>query len=247
MGVGEVAKRTGLSVRTLHHYDELGLLTPTRRTAAGHRLYGAREIRRLQQIRSLQQLGFSLDEIGRMLDRRDFPLRKVIAAHAVKVREQIRLQTELCERLESLERRLDGRRDIPVEQFMQTMEALTMTEAMFTPEQMRMLEQRRAELGEAGMREAEQAWPTLIAEVRAAMEKGTDPASARVQSLARRWRDLVRAFTGGDAGIASTLNRHYSDAMARGDTPFGMDAAMFAWVGKAMEAVRGAGEAGLTG
>lgn len=49
--VGELARRTGLSVRTLHHYDEIGLLSPARRTATGHRLYGRDEIRRLQQIR----------------------------------------------------------------------------------------------------------------------------------------------------------------------------------------------------
>ena len=55
--VGEVAKRTGLSVRTLHHYDEIGLLSPSRRTASGHRLYGAGELARLQQIKSLRQLG----------------------------------------------------------------------------------------------------------------------------------------------------------------------------------------------
>ncbi len=61
--VGELARRTGVSVRTLHYYDEIRLLSPSGHTASGHRLYTTREPRRLQQIVSLRQLGFSLEEI----------------------------------------------------------------------------------------------------------------------------------------------------------------------------------------
>ncbi len=87
--VGELAKRTGLTVRTLHHYDEIGLLSPSRRTSSRHRLYEAPEIARLQQIRSLQQLGFSLDEIGGMLGQSEFSPRLVIDMHLRCLREQI--------------------------------------------------------------------------------------------------------------------------------------------------------------
>lgn len=61
--VGDLAGRTGLSVRTLHHYDEIGLLSPSGRTGSGHRLYSAEDVLRLQRIRSLRALGFSLEEI----------------------------------------------------------------------------------------------------------------------------------------------------------------------------------------
>lgn len=54
--VGQLAKRTGLTVRTLHHYEDVGLLTPSARTESGHRLYGTREVIRLQQIVSLRQV-----------------------------------------------------------------------------------------------------------------------------------------------------------------------------------------------
>ncbi len=247
MKVGDVAKRTGVSVRTLHHYDELGLLTPARRTRSGHRLYGAREIRRLQQIRSLQQLGFSLEDVRRLIDQRDYPLRRVLAMHVATLREQIRLQSDLCDRLESIGRWLEARREVPVEAFLQAMEALTMSQAQFTPEQRKALERRGAELGEAAIREVEQAWPVLIAQVRAEMEKGTDPVSEPVLALARRWRDLVRAFTGGDAGITERLGQHYKAATADGGTPYGMDRAMFEYIGKAIAKLRDSGEPGMTG
>ena len=61
--VGELARQTGLSVRTLHYYDEIGLLSPSQRTGSGHRLYTAGDIVRLRQIKSLQHLGFTSREV----------------------------------------------------------------------------------------------------------------------------------------------------------------------------------------
>jgi MerR family transcriptional regulator, thiopeptide resistance regulator len=61
--IGELAKRTGVSIRTLHHYDDIGLLSPSHRTESGHRVYGREEVVRLQQILSLRQNGFSLEQI----------------------------------------------------------------------------------------------------------------------------------------------------------------------------------------
>lgn len=70
--VGELAKSTGVSVRTLHHYDHIGLLTPSDHTETGHRLYTTDDIARLQQILSLRQLGFSLEEINEFFENPDF-------------------------------------------------------------------------------------------------------------------------------------------------------------------------------
>ncbi len=65
--VGELAEQAGVSVRTLHHYDEIGLLTPTR-SAAGHRRYTESDLACLTQVVALRSLGLSLDEIRRCLD-----------------------------------------------------------------------------------------------------------------------------------------------------------------------------------
>ena len=95
MKVGELARRTGVSVRTLHYYDEISLLSPSHHTAAGHRLYGAADVVRLQQIRSRQQLGLSLDEVSACLDGSDCSLLCVIELHLGRLREQIVLQRRL--------------------------------------------------------------------------------------------------------------------------------------------------------
>jgi DNA-binding transcriptional MerR regulator len=66
--IGALAAATGLTVRTLHHYESIGLIGPARRTASGYRLYGPTDIERLYQVRALRQLGLPLDEIRRALD-----------------------------------------------------------------------------------------------------------------------------------------------------------------------------------
>ncbi|MCB2223494.1 MAG: MerR family transcriptional regulator [Actinobacteria bacterium] len=65
--VGEIARLTGVSVRTLHHYDDIGLLSPAGRSDAGYRWYGPAEVARLQEVLFFKELGFSLDEIKRIV------------------------------------------------------------------------------------------------------------------------------------------------------------------------------------
>src|SRR5215831_6604218 len=79
--VGELARRTGLTVRTLQYYDDIGLLRPSYRTQSGHRLYVAGDIAHLQQIVSLRELGLSLDEIRECWSNPAFTPRRIIQLH----------------------------------------------------------------------------------------------------------------------------------------------------------------------
>lgn len=197
-------------MRTLHYYDEVGLLSPSRRTDAGHRLYTAGDVVRLQQIKSLRTLGFRLREIREYLDRPDFPLRRVIELHLSRLKERIELQRRLCEVLEKVAARLESEEEVSSGEFVNTvMEVIEMSERLtkyYTPEQLEYLEERSREVGEERIRQAEAEWWELIERVRAEMEAGTDPSNERVQALARRWMGLVGEFTGGDPGIARSLS-----------------------------------------
>src|SRR5262245_34934826 len=93
--VGELARRTGLTIRTLHHYDAIGLLKPSLHTGSGHRLYTADDVARLQQVISLRQLGFSLEQVRDCLDQPGFSPLEVIRLHVARLREQIELQKGL--------------------------------------------------------------------------------------------------------------------------------------------------------
>jgi MerR family transcriptional regulator, thiopeptide resistance regulator len=208
--VGQLAKRTGISVRTLHYYDELGLLPPSGRTDAGYRLYTHGDIARLQQIRSLQYLGLSLGKVAECLARPDSSLLGALELQIARLNEQIEQQQRLRTGLEELVFRLRHEDSISVEDLTRTMEVMKRMEQYYTPEQLAYLRRRREQVGEERIREVETtAWPDLIAEVRAAVDQGLDPASSQARELAERWMALVQEFTGGDPGIERSLGNIY--------------------------------------
>jgi MerR family transcriptional regulator, thiopeptide resistance regulator len=209
--VGELARRTGLTVRALHHYDAIGLLKPSLHTEAGYRLYTAGDIARLQQVLSLRQLGFSLEEARDCLNRPGFSPLEVIGLHLARLREQIELQRKLCERLEAVAAHLRAAGEVSADEFLRTIEEMTMMETYFTPEQLERIRRRRDELGEECLRQKQEEWAELIALIRAEMERGTDPADAKVQALAQRWLRLVDWTTGGDPAIKQAIKRHWEE------------------------------------
>jgi DNA-binding transcriptional MerR regulator len=213
--VGELSNRTGLTVRTLHHYDEIGLLKPSLHSEAGYRLYTSADVGRLQRVLSLRQLGFSLEEIRDCLDRPEFSPLDVVRLHLARLREQIELQRELCARLETVAVHFRTAEEVSADEFLQTIEAITMTEKYFTPEQQALIKTRRDEAGEELLRERQEEWAELIADVRAEMEAGTDPKEAKVQALAKRWLDMVHETTAGDAALKQALRRLWDE---QGDT-----------------------------
>ena len=241
--VGELAERTGLTVRTLHHYDAMGLLSPSGRTdsahGSGHRLYTAADVARLQQILSLKQLGFGLEQIREYLARADYDPRQVVRLHLERVRGQAAELKRLEDRLAALADALDKAEIVSADEFLTTIEEMTMIEKYYTPEQLERLKRRREEAGEAGeevIQQAPQQWADLQADVQAAMDAGIDPADPKAQELARRWFALVSGFTGGDPGIFKSLKRMYQNE----DTVRGMDVAAMRpgmeWIEKAAAA-----------
>jgi len=248
--VGELARRTGLSVRTLHHYEEIGLLVPSERAGTrGDRLYGERDALRLQQIASLRSLGFSLGEIRGCLDADEgFSPLRLIELHVARLKERIELEQSLCERLEAIAGRLeeDGSSEVTsaegfAEAVMEVTRMSEMVERYYTPEQREALERHRRALGEARIREVAAEWPGLIERVRAEMEGGTDPADERAQELARRWKELVREMTGGDVGIQRSMSNMWWQEEAVGDMDAGPMRGMIEYVSKAWAASEGRG------
>ena len=210
MTVGQLAKAAGVSVRTLHHYDEIGLLTPSGRTDAGYRLYAEADVERLQQIRSLQALGFSLDRIHEVLSGRQHNLMEVLEWHLAAVDEEIGKLQRVRSRLSDIAATLQNR-NVPSTALLDLMKEMTNVEKYYTPEQLETLAQRRAEYGDEAIRGFEQQWADLIARVQVAKDAGVDPASPEVLDMAREWSGLVQAFTGGDPGIQRAVQRVWDE------------------------------------
>lgn len=230
---GDVVTRTGLTVRTLHHYEAIGLLTPAGRTPAGHRLCGPAQIRRLQRILALRGLGMRLDDIRTCLRDRRFSLETTLRLQLKRVTDQLRRLQELRARLTDILESLVEGRDVSVEEFLSTMELITMIEKYYTSEQLEELKSRKESLGPEVIKAAEEEWPVLIGKVRATMEGGAAPTAPEVQDLARRWKFLVEQFTGGSPEIAESLARMFRDEPDVASQQ-GLDPAIFEFIGKAM-------------
>jgi DNA-binding transcriptional MerR regulator len=232
--IGELAKRTGVSVRALHHYDAIGLLAPSRRSESRYRLYDREDIVRLQEIKSLRQLGFSLEEIRDLLAARRLTPLGVVEMHLRRVREQLELQRQLLGRLESIAEQLRAAETPTADEMMRTIEAMTMFEKYFTEEQRQTLKERGEKLGPEAIKAVEEEWPRLIATVREEMQKGTDPRSERVRELAKRWRELLSAFSGGDQKMEASAAKMYREEPQVAQQ-YGLDSEMFKYIGEAMK------------
>ncbi len=237
LSVSQLARRTGVTVRTLHHYEACGLLQPAVRSAAGYRLYGEAELRRLQHIVSLKALGLTLDAIRGSLDTDAPSLAEAVRRQAHRLRETIAHQHALLLRLEHLQQRLAAGEAIDGETLLKTIEASTIMEKYLTTEQQQAVQQRGETLGAARIREVEQAWPQVIAGMTAALQLDKDPASEEVQALAAKWRALLREFTGGDAGIQRSLNNMFHAEPATMQQHTGIDPALLAYACRAIAAL----------
>ena len=238
--VGELATRTGMSVRALHHDDEIGLLTPTLRTPSGYRLYQQADVERLQQIQSLRLMGIPLDEVKRLLDGAGMTPREVIDLHLARLHEQIAAQHRLAERLRALAQHMDSVETTSLDDLCHIIQVTTAMEKYFTTEQLEVLRDRRTSISEEHMHEVRDSWSEIIPKVRNAMQAKVDPASPEMLSIARQWKDLVEEFTGGDPKIAQavrTMYEHEEPTLEQqlGEVP---TPEMFAYMSRAFAALK---------
>lgn len=210
--VGRLANQTGVSIRTLHYYDEINLMTPSHRTGSGHRLYVRQDVERLLRIKLLQQLGFSLDDIRELLDNPTFAPKRVLEMHLRQLRDELDAKRKLCTLLEAITRRMDAKQEIPVEEFLQIIKEIEMQEKIkeyYTEEQLETLRKRGEELGSEHIENVQKEWPELMNRINTAMKNGVDPTSPEVREMVARHQELIQQFTGGDKGIEESLKNMY--------------------------------------
>jgi DNA-binding transcriptional MerR regulator len=235
--VSQIARHTGLTVRALHHYEKCGLLQPAQRSAAGYRLYGEVELRRLQHVVPLKTLGLPLNEIRAGLDNDAPSLAEALTRQVHRLRESIAHQRDLLRRLEVLAQRADLGETIDAETLLPSIEASTIMEKYPSTEQLDLIKQRSEHLGPERIRAVEQTWPHAIAGMQAAMQLDKDPSSAEVRPLALKWRSFVREFTGGNAGIHNSLNTMFRDEAPAMQASAGIDPTLMTYASRAIAAL----------
>lgn len=201
--IGELAEATGVTVRTLHHFDAIGLLSPTERSSGGHRLYTAEDVRRLYQILALRQIGMPLADIGSSLASGGDELAALAGRQLDRVDQQLTRLRELRRRLASLIQAARETREPSTDLLLQVVEA-TMEASPLTPEQ---LARAKARHQQPGFAEAFARWQREGAEISQELAahagQGSDPADPAVQQLAQRWQGIMREMVDGDpAGLS---------------------------------------------
>jgi DNA-binding transcriptional MerR regulator len=210
----EFARRAGVTIRALHHYDRLGLLKPSGRTRAGYRLYTDRDLIRLEQIVALKFVGFSLNQIREILNRKDSDL-------AATLRQQRQIIAEKRNHLDRAIRAIERAEQIVAsgekhdwESFRKIIEVIQMQtrkdwmQKYYSEEQLANLKSRWSPEVQV---QADKDWKELIRDVEAAIAQKEDPASEAGKQLAARRKNLLLQFTGGDPGIAQGLKSLFAD------------------------------------
>ena len=210
----EFAKRAGVTVRALHHYDRMGLLKPSGRTRTGYRVYSDRDFARLEQIVALKFIGFPLSQIRELLRRKDTDL-------GAELRQQRRILAEKRDHLDRAMQAIERAEKIVAaggkpdwEPFRKVIEVIQMQTSKdwmkkyYTDEQLANLGQRWSPEVQA---DAERGWADLARDTEAAIARGVDPQSETGLKLAARRQALLSAFTGGDPGIDKSLKSFYAD------------------------------------
>jgi DNA-binding transcriptional MerR regulator len=199
--VGEVAALTRVSIRTLHHYDRIGLVRPRARSDAGYRLYAADDLLRLQQVLTLRYLGFPLARISDLLARPDFDLIASLHIQRGAVRDRIaeleRIDAALGALLEQREATGEWVWESVITASAAVQRHLTqgehMMEKYYTPEQMAQFGELDKTVPREEITAIEEGWTALLAEVRD--NRDLDPADPAAQALTARWDELMERTT----------------------------------------------------
>lgn len=199
--IGDMARLTGLSVGTLRHYDQIGLLHASDPTDSGDRMYSEADLERLQRIMSLQELGFSLDDVRSSLDQPEYALLPLVTLHINRLDEQLQLKQHLRRRLEAVRTRLESGEYVLSSQFFEIMGTINMLEKYLTPDQVTTLQ--------ASHRQDTQnvRWNEMLTALRGHMVAGEAPTSEPVQALVTDWRTMSTQTAGHDQEFGQGLRK----------------------------------------
>ena len=210
--IGELAARTGLTVRTLHHYDSISLLTPQARSDAGYRLYGRDDVARLHQIQTLRRFGMALADIGAYLDSPGVSPLSIVARQLASLERTIDDAARMRQQLLLVHGQLSKGETPELATWLTTLEHMTMYDKYFSKEELQQLPLYQNSAAEAD-------WKELVAHMSALMASNVPPGDAAAATLGRRWMSLLERDTAGNQAFLYQLDRmHENEPSVQRDT-----------------------------
>lgn len=226
--VGELARRSGLTVRTLHHYDSIGLLQPSSRSGSGYRLYDDQDVARLHGIQALRGMGLTLAEIASLLDaRHGTPLPALIARQIAAIDEQIERSQQLRSKLTLMHSLLATGGQPGLDDWLSGLSLMNACTQYFSADEIQRLFEDWART------EAE--WPALVAEVKAAMQAGVPIDALELQPLARRWMDLTMRWMRGDTHLLDRWRQMLEEQPVSNSPKAGIDRPTLHYIDQAIQ------------
>lgn len=226
--IGELAKRTGLTTRALHHYDDIGLLRPSARSDAGYRLYDRDDIARLHRIQALRRLDLSLADIAALLEGDSSDLQTLIAQQIALLDRQASRTIELRDRLKHLQAELADNEEPDLSDWLITLEMIAMYDKYFTPDELATVRRMTARLNRSLSKQSTE----LVNRIRDLMDRKVPPESTEARELSLPWMILVNERMDNDMRLIRKL-----DAMHRNETGVqvltGVDGALIDYMSKA--------------
>jgi MerR family transcriptional regulator, thiopeptide resistance regulator len=196
--VKQLSKLAGVTPRTLHHYDEIGLLKPSSIGDNGYRYYGEESLLRLQQILFYRELGIPLDDIKKIMGHRDFDVLGALRSHKDALKGQVTRLNRLIQTVDNTINHLKGNTIMSEKSYFEGFSEVEQekyaqeAEELYDPESVRESNRKwkayPAAKKESIMAEGKAVYTDMIA----AMPKGA--ASAEVQAIVERWRRHLEYF-----------------------------------------------------
>lgn len=233
--IGALASQTGITVRTLHHYHQTGLLVPSEFTKSGHRLYTKSDIARLQQILSLKQMGFSLDDIHSFIKKPNYNPILVIQTQLESITKQIKLKEKLRLELEQLHTLLLNNQYIGADKLFKLMEVIQMNgQDYLTTDQIEKMKALNNGFTDKQRSEMQKQWDDFIVRLKQHTESKTAATDPAVKELAIYWKNATASFTGNDPEITKAGERFHTEN-PNNPLSFGLTPEMYQYLQTAVE------------
>ena len=213
--IRQLARLAKVSVRTLHHYDQIGLLTPPRQEGNNYRIYDTSALLQLQQILFYKEMGFDLERIKKILDTPGFDYQAALIEHRINLQKKLSEIAQLIETIELTLEQLKGQRNMETNEYFKG----------FSDEQQAKYEKEAAEKwGPEIVNESNNRWKSLNKQeredffkkgeritlsLRDAMKE--DPSSDQVQAIVKEWQEYINFFYDCTPQILLGLGRMYTE------------------------------------
>lgn len=214
--VKKLSELSGVTVRTLHFYEEAGLLKPAYYGSNGYRYYEESELLQLQQILFFKELGFSIKQIGKVLGRSDFDQLAALHSHRKALNQEREKIGKLIETIDGTIKHLKGKKKMKDREFFNGFTLLTKGkghESYFAAEEvvLNSLKNPGLEMNESQREEISKTGNAIYGKVADLMEKGLSPTSDQVQRLIKKHHTFTEQFNQATKKVYMALASLYEE------------------------------------